>query len=134
MTEDIKAKIGKTDSMKGKGATKFNKRTYALLNIKPPDISDAPLIVSGRQTQLADIPATVYDMLNLKQPKKSGMSVFSKDFPDDREIHVFSSKADYKTGFDHFSHTSRKKWKVYPKVLFNQKSKKVTASGGAAKK
>jgi hypothetical protein len=107
-------------------------RTRALLLIKPPLQSGKPLVISDRPTQLVDIPATVYDLLDLPVRVKEGESVFSPDFPETQEIHVFVGlvvQEDRKKGknyrwgknlfegeANHFSFTNGKGWKVYPNI------------------
>jgi hypothetical protein len=105
--------------------------TLALLLIKPPLQSGKPLVVSDLPTQLADIPATVYDLLDLPVRVEEGDSVFSPDFPEAREIHIFiglHAQIDEKGrkrvfGEDliegeanHFSFTNGKGWKIYPNI------------------
>lgn len=108
-------------------ARKVNPRTHALLLIKPPSNSGKPLVISNRPTQLADIPATVYDLLDLPVHAKEGISVFSPDFPEAREIHIFIGlmKRDAKTGrveilhegqICHLSFTNGRGWKIYSPI------------------
>jgi arylsulfatase A-like enzyme len=68
----------------------FSLRLHSLLLIKPPASGTAPLRISEEVSQLVDIPATVYDILDLAQPPNDGHSVFALDEVSDREISVFS--------------------------------------------
>jgi hypothetical protein len=112
-------------------AEAIDNRTCALLLIKPPLQSGKPLVISDRPTQLADIPATLYDLLDLPVRVKEGESVFSPDFPETREIHIFiglhvhMDEKGGKSGFgdelfegeaNHFSFTNSKGWKIYPNI------------------
>jgi hypothetical protein len=105
--------------------------TCALLLIKPPLQSGKPLVVSNRPTQLLDIPATLYDLLDLPVRAREGASVFSPDFPKTREIHMFLGlwyQKDeqgkeyifgqnlFKGEANHFSFTNGKGWKIYPDI------------------
>jgi hypothetical protein len=67
----------------------FSRRLHSLLLIKPPIAGPAPLFVSEEVSQLVDIPATVYDVLDLAPPPNDGHSVFALDEVRDREISVF---------------------------------------------
>ena len=105
-------------------------RTKALLLIKPPfRLKKEPFFfISDRQTQLVDLPSTIYDIAGLRVKTKEGMSVFSRNFPSSREIHIFPGFHDeYSKGkvslfakeikdgkMNHLSFTKGKGWKVYP--------------------
>jgi hypothetical protein len=113
-------------------AERIDNMTRALLLIKPLLQSGKPLVTSDRSTQLADIPATVYDLLDLPVRVKEGESVFSLDFLETREVHMFiglvvqedrKAGKDYKWGknlfegeANHLSLTNGKDWKVYPNI------------------
>jgi len=105
--------------------------THALLLIKPPLQPTKWLVISDRPTQLADIPATIYDLLDLPARAKEGISAFSPDFPETREAHIFlglynqidEKGESRKFGRDlfegeanHFSFTNGKGWKIYPNI------------------
>jgi hypothetical protein len=106
--------------------------TCALLLIKPPLQSGKPLVISDRPTQLADIPATLYDLLDLPVRAREGEPVFSPDFPETREIDIFlglyrqtdekGTKTNvfgenmFKGEANHFSITNGMIWKVYPNI------------------
>jgi len=106
--------------------------TCALLLIKPPLQSGKPLVISDRPTQLLDIPATLYDLLDLPVRAREGASGFSPDFPETREIHMFiglyrqrDEKGTRTNVFgenlfegeaNHFSFTNGKGWKIYPNI------------------
>ena len=64
----------------------------ALLLIKPPATFIAlsePLQVSPRQTQNGDIVATLADVAGLDFSAGIGISVFNRDFPENREVDIF---------------------------------------------
>ena len=118
-------------NVRGYPARAVDNKTRALLLIKSPLQPGKPLVISDRPTQLADIPATLYDLLDLPALGKEGESVFSPDFPETREIHMFFGlhrQRDEKGhqrfwGTDlfegeanHFSFTNGKGWKVYPNI------------------
>jgi hypothetical protein len=105
--------------------------TRALLLIKPPLQSTKSLVISDRPTQLADIPATIYDLLDLPVRAKEGISAFSPDFPETREAHMFfglytqvdekGEKLRFGTDLfegeaNHFSFANGKGWKIYPNI------------------
>jgi arylsulfatase A-like enzyme len=105
--------------------------TRALLLIKPPLQSGKPLVISDLPTQLVDIPATIYDLLDFPVRVSEGESVFSPDLPETREIHMFFGlyrqwdekgnecyfgKDLFEGEANHFSFTSGKGWKVYPNI------------------
>jgi hypothetical protein len=113
----------------GLPASKINDHTHALLLIKPPSHSGKPLVISNRSTQLVDIPATIYDLLDLPVHTKEGMSVFSPEFTDSREIHIFygfmqiTEKGGVKEISElhegqvgHLSFTDGKGWRIYPNI------------------
>ena len=111
-------------------------RTKSLLLIKPPIrlIKKPFFFISDRQTQLADIPSTLYDIFGLSVKTREGMSVFSKNLPRSREIHIFPGfhhdpgngnvrffAKDIKDGkMNHLSFTEGKGWKVYLKFQAQQ--------------
>jgi hypothetical protein len=113
-------------------AERIDNVTRALLLVKPPLQSGKPLGTSDLLTQLADIPATIYDLLDLQIRVKEGGSVFSPDIPETREIHIFIGlvvQEDRRTGkkykwgknlfegeANHFSLANGRGWKVYPNI------------------
>ena len=118
-------------NLRSLSAETIDNRTRALLLIKPPLQSRKSLVMSDRPTQLADIPATLYDLLDLPVRVKEGASVFSPDFPETREIHIFVGLSyqkgekgkEYRFGqnlfegeANHFSFTSGIGWKIYPNI------------------
>ncbi len=70
-----------------------NHKNDALLMIKPPDKSGNPMVISDLQTQLLDIPATIYSILDIDKTIENAHSVLSKDFPQKRDIHMFDCYA-----------------------------------------
>ena len=65
-------------------------RFHALLAIKRPMAGAAELQISPSQTQLVDLPATIYAAIGLKVSAPEGQSVFSLPDDLDREIHMFT--------------------------------------------
>lgn len=59
----------------------LDRATAALLLVKPPGRTEAPLRVSDRWTQLADIPRTIYDFAGLPFNTLIGNSVVADDYP-----------------------------------------------------
>ena len=63
-------------------------RARALLLVKPPGgkgaLEESPLV-----TQLMDIPATVFGLLDLPVQAPMGGCIFDVDLPGDREVHVY---------------------------------------------
>ncbi len=121
----VKAKISEVT---GLSTSYVQPRTHAFLAIKPAGESGTPMRVSDLPTQLADIPATVYDILGLPCRTDDGRSVLGLKESEEREIHIFptgflvrpsgaagailelkSSKA----SICHISYTSGKGWKLY---------------------
>ncbi|MGO9566854.1 MAG: sulfatase-like hydrolase/transferase [Desulfomonilaceae bacterium] len=106
------------------------RRTFGLLLIKPAGAAGTPLKVSDSPTQLADIPATVYDILGLPFTPEVGKSVFSLSESEEREIHMFSGfvgldpngvvvfagKQVFNGNLFHLSYTRGKGWKAYPEI------------------
>ena len=132
MTSELSKRIKKSGHIRG---FEINKRSYALLTIKPPGVSAIPLEISDRQTQLADIPATVYDLFDWNYSGgKEGLSVFAEDFPDTREIHIFYTNRDYYDEFNHLSHRAREEWKIHPDILPSSKIKKSKSKKSKSKK
>jgi hypothetical protein len=130
MSLDIEKRIEALNP-RGIRVGQIESRTLVLLLIKPPLQSGKPLVISDRPTQLVDIPATLYDFLDLQVPVKEGESVFSPDFPQTREIHIFAGfniqtdekGREYRFGenlfegeANHLSITEGKGWKIYPNI------------------
>jgi arylsulfatase A-like enzyme len=108
----------------------YFRRIHALLAIKPPNASNAPLQISRSSTQLIDIPATVADLLGIDAPATDGTSVFRLSEATPREIHlyagVYTTTGDGKvmvlgtsmseTELAHVSYTASKGWTAYPNL------------------
>jgi arylsulfatase A-like enzyme len=105
------------------------RRLHALLLIKPPQAKAAPLRVSAAPTQLVDVPATIYELADLRAPGFDGKSVYSLTATDSREIHVFIGIYDVKAGrtlvlghnigrkdLAHISYQAGAGWRVHPDV------------------
>jgi hypothetical protein len=88
MSPEIEEEI-EAINLRNYSAKEIDNITRALLLIKPPLQSRKPLVILDRPTQLADIPATLYDLLGFPVRAREGESVFSPDFPEIREIHMF---------------------------------------------
>ncbi len=130
MSLDIEQEIEELNP-RGIRVGQVESRTLVLLLIKPPLHSGEPLIISDRPTQLVDIPATIYDLLDLPVHAKEGKSVFSPDFPQTREIDIFAGLRlqidrkgeEYRFGVNlfegeanHLSFTNGKGWKIYANI------------------
>jgi Sulfatase len=110
-------------------------RTFGFLLIKPAGESGDPLKVSSSPTQLADIPATVYEILGLPVKTDEGRSVFSLKENEEREIQmfagfvkmndskkiVFAGKEIFEGNLCHFSYTRCKGWGLYPEIPWTWK-------------
>jgi hypothetical protein len=86
-------------------------RLHALLAIKPPQAQNQPMRHSSGVAQLADIPATVYDLVGLRvtEPDR-GTALFALPETAQREVHVFYGD---RRPFKHFSYTSAEGWQVH---------------------
>jgi arylsulfatase A-like enzyme len=111
-----------------RASEEFSKRLHALLLIKPPDAGAVPLRVSEDISQLADIPATVYDLLDAVPPPTDGHSVFELKAVGDREISVFSGiNSNFGQSLDtlfrtahasvgHLSYNPQRGWTLHPEI------------------
>jgi hypothetical protein len=128
---EIEKEIEAVNLRRFSSAETIDSLTCALLLIKPPLQWGRPLVISDSPTQLADIPATLYDLLDLPVRVKEGESFFSPDFPETREIHIFLGlyeqrdekgkryvfgKNLFEGEANHFSFTSGKGCKIYPNI------------------
>jgi hypothetical protein len=111
------------------GLAGINSRTNALLLVKPRGSSGHPIVVSQRRTQLADIPATIYDLLDIPTVTEQGISVFSNEFPDDRKIHIFTKRPKGLKGYQyasakeemlHLTWRGNSNWAVYQNIVFRE--------------
>jgi len=126
MPSEVEKKVDALNQGGGLPASRVNARTHALLLIKLPSHSGEPLVISDRLTQLADIPATIYDFLGLPVHTEEGISFFSSDFPENREVHLFvgfmqkNEQGEIKELREgqvcHLSFIDGKGWKIYPKI------------------
>ena len=93
--------------------------------IKRPFSPLNPLIISQAQTQLADIPATIYDILDIEGPENDGASVYELDINEAREISVFGGVTFIQNGktkklgstlpahnLAHFSYLKGRGWRI----------------------
>lgn len=103
---------------------KLDKWSQALLLIKPPHRSASQLAISQRETQTADIAATIFSLAGIPAAAENGSPILGDFFPLDREIHIFEG---YKQpdGYaihlprcemNHFSFTKSRGWKIYPAI------------------
>ena len=112
-------------------ALEHDQTTRALLMIKPPGSAGTPMRTSDLDTQLLDLPNTVYDLLGAKTRTPEGKSVFDEDYPRGRPRHVYSGflQWDRRTGrplwfgqdfmetrFNHYAWTDGVGWRNLPKV------------------
>jgi hypothetical protein len=108
-------------------------RTHALLLVKLPGQTFAPLRISERPTMLADLPATVYDALGINKATEQGTPVFKIGESQNREIHMFAGFYRHGVGGElnkmtynrkgelcHFSFTRGKGWELYPDIPFTR--------------
>ena len=108
----------------------FFRRTHSLLAIKRPLSPLNPLIISQAQTQLADIPATIYDILDIEGPENDGASVYELDINEAREISVFGGVTFIQNGktrklgstlpahnLAHFSYLKGRGWRIKSDIL-----------------
>lgn len=128
LSEEIRDKILKQANYLS--AQGFFRRTHSLLAIKRPFSPQTPLIVSQAQTQLADIPATIYDILDIEGPENNGESVFELDINEAREISVFGGVIFLQNGkakklgstlpfhnLAHFSYLKGRGWRIKPDIF-----------------
>ena len=108
----------------------YFRRLHPLLAIKPAAADDQPMKTSAAPAQLIDVPATVFDLLEIEAPATDGESVFTLSETEPREIHlyagVYSRDVDGKalilgqtiseTDLAHISYTRGKGWKIYPSL------------------
>ena len=130
LTQETKKKIERVLLLGD--AYKMEIESNALLLIKPPHSPNQKLKVSYRQTQNLDIAATIQDLSNVPMNPKNGVSVFSEDFPENREIDVFVGYVQFsKRGrllqigqtlfegeLNHFTFSSHNGWRVLPNIPF----------------
>ena len=109
--------------------SRFLHRSHSLLLIKPPGPDNIrPLEISGKLTQLADIPATISHLTGRNTRWPVGMPVFSDNWDYNREVHLFAGlhrhnklglKCDFGKHFlkgrlAHVSLNPENEWKIYP--------------------
>jgi hypothetical protein len=102
-------------------------RYHALLAIKRPFAGTEEIQTSQRQTQLLDIPATIYDVLGIKASASDGQSLFSLSDGSAREIHLYTSLHDAdenalgrelkELSLAHLGYKPGRGWQIYPEVL-----------------
>jgi hypothetical protein len=105
------------------------RRLNALLLVKPPG-ADGAFAISRYPSQLADIPATIYDALGIDGPATDGSSLLQLSVDEPRERHVFFGIFDrdadgeplvlgagvHEKDLAHLSYTSEVGWRIYPNV------------------
>lgn len=108
----------------------FLRRINPLLLVKPPLAESHDLRVSRVPAQLLDVPATVYQLLDIEQPETDGKSVFELQESEPREIHLFPGtftltsrakgsvlgESSSDTSLAHISYTQGQGWRAYPDV------------------
>lgn len=105
-------------------AKKIDKCSRALLLIKPARHSAPHITESSRETQTADIPATVFFIAGLNIKTENGQSVLARIFPSHREIHIFEGFMQKKgmaikhprCEMNHFSTIKGVGWKIFPEI------------------
>ncbi len=110
----------------GKG---INRASSVLLLIKPANHIGESLTFSDQETQLVDIPATIYDVADIPVQTEEGISIFTNPFPTQREVHIFEGYRQDKdlddaffaferprAKLNHYSYTKGKGWLIYPKL------------------
>lgn len=129
MSPDIEKRIN-ADSASGRSAQEVLNLTSSLLLIKPPYSSGAPLKVSDRLTQLADIPATIHGLLGINHARVDGINVFGGAYDAERSIEVYAGyirkgedggwmrfgKAINSGYFDHYSYSLQEGWEIKEKI------------------
>lgn len=129
LPKELEESITRTNLL-GLTARGITNLSHGLLVIKAPSHSDAPLAVSDLPTQLADIPATVYQLKGLNVKTDVGRSVFEEDFPAEREIPFFVGfdqmnakgllvrfgQSIFSGEMNHFAYDTREGWKIYPNM------------------
>ncbi len=127
---EISKKITEEMNFLGYGVEKISNLSNSLLLIKPPYHSGDPLVISDRLTQLADIPATIYNSKNINITTEMGRAVLNDEFPENREVHTylgFSQKNEkglnvrfglniFKGEMGHLSYGVSEGWKIYPNI------------------
>lgn len=78
-----------TTNLRGLSFPAVDQLSRALLMIKPPQRDKEPIAVSDHPTQLADIPATLYHLLDLPVRTAEGISVFNPSFPMERTRDIY---------------------------------------------
>ncbi|MFC1808541.1 sulfatase-like hydrolase/transferase [Candidatus Omnitrophota bacterium] len=101
-----------------------------LLLIKPPFADNEQLRYNEIPVQLKDLPATVYDVLNIDQTTNDGQSILRVPVDDDREIHIFVNDTDKSyppTSLSHISFSRFRGWQRYNDINVVTKKKKKLA-------
>jgi hypothetical protein len=130
LSAEAKQAIDKAKKRRYLPAEEIEMFAHALLLFKAPQQVQDELVVSERETQLVDIPATIYDLAGLSVKTEEGMSIRREDFPTGREIHVFEGYAQGEqhstqkiihqipgATYNDFSFTKGIGWKVHPELL-----------------
>ena len=108
----------------------YLRRLHSLLLVKPPFAPERPLTISQAPTQLVDIPATVYDSLDMPGESTEGVPVFSLQESDQREVNIYVGVYSNGEGgstlrlgentsaakIAHFSYIRGRGWRVYPEL------------------
>ena len=124
--QDIKEKVHA--AMKYFSVEGYFRRIHPLLVIKPPFSILEPLRISRASAQLVDIPATVYELLDIDAPATDGESVFDLRESEPREIHLYAGvytrdstgrplvlgQTMSENSLAHISYTPGRGWLTYP--------------------
>lgn len=119
--------LGKIDALIKRpnfNSRQLDKWSRALLLVKPPRRSASQLAISQRETQTADIAATVFWLAGLRIAPGNGSPILADSFPAAREIHIFEGykqEGGYaihlpRCEMNHFSFTKNRGWKIYPPI------------------
>jgi hypothetical protein len=117
-TAEMMRKLGVDEKSLGSDNWYFL-RLHALLAIKPPRAQIQPMQISQRAVQLADLPATIYDLVGIRAATPdNGTAIFALPETAEREINVFFRRPDL---FQHFSYTSAGRWQVHSDIVQTEK-------------
>lgn len=125
MTGEIMSRIDAMIKRPGFNSKKMEQFSRSLMLIKPAHRSAPRLIISPRETQTADIAATIFSLAGLSIANENGQSILSDSFPVQREIHIFEGFVQPggklairipRCEMNHFSFTKGIGWKIYTAI------------------
>jgi arylsulfatase A-like enzyme len=121
MPDRIKSTIRSALKLESDEFNDYVKRLHALLLVKPPFDSNESMHTSSTVTQLADIPATIAQLVSIEALAAGGRSLFTLEQHKPREIHIFFGQR--KRDFMHLSYSNDGKGTIDWKVLGNVSTK-----------